>query len=169
MYVGSLYGAIHPMNILPSTGKTDDIGSETEDVVVVGHCCKSGDLMTPKPGASDDLLVMDGSGAYCAGMSTKNYNSFPETPELMVDLDGKPHMIRNRQPLEEILHYFHSSHSTRLHVSMQLYFIIVLNCRVSIVSKGSLGSSFPKQPLGDPAKVYSHRGSHKFQAPRHIQ
>ena len=51
--------------------------------------------------AIGDLLVMDGSGAYCVGMSTKNYNSFPETPELMVDLDGKPHMIRNRQPLEE--------------------------------------------------------------------
>lgn len=111
----SLYGAIHPMTILPGTGKTGDIGTETEDVVVVGHCCESGDLMTPKPGEPEDLaerclrkaeigdlLVMDGSGAYCAGMSTKNYNSFPEAPEVLVDFDGKPHMIRNRQPLEEI-------------------------------------------------------------------
>jgi diaminopimelate decarboxylase len=111
----SLYGAIHPLTILPSTGKTEDIGSETEDVIIVGHCCESGDLMTPKPGAPEDrerrtlrkaaigdFVVMDGSGAYCAGMSTKNYNSFPESPEVMVDLDGNPHMIRNRQPLEEI-------------------------------------------------------------------
>jgi len=111
----SLYGAIHPMTILPGTGKTEDIGSETEDVVVVGHCCESGDLMTPKPGEPEDLarrtlrkaeigdlLVMDGSGAYCAGMSTKNYNSFPEAPEVLVDLEGKPHLIRKRQPLEEI-------------------------------------------------------------------
>jgi len=111
----SLYGAIHPMTILPASGKSDDIGSETEDVIVVGHCCESGDLMTPKPGEPEDLaertlrkaeigdlLVMDGSGAYCAGMSTKNYNSFPEAPEVMVDFDGKPHIIRKRQPLEEI-------------------------------------------------------------------
>jgi len=111
----SLYGAIHPMTVLPGSGKTDDIGTETEDVVVVGHCCESGDLMTPKPGEPEDLaertlrtasigdiLVMDGSGAYCAGMSTKNYNSFPEAPEVLVDLEGKPHIIRNVQPVEEI-------------------------------------------------------------------
>ena len=111
----SLYGAIHPMTILPGSGKTEDIGSETEDVVVVGHCCESGDLMTPKDGEPEDLaerslrkaeigdiLVMDGSGAYCAGMSTKNYNSFPEAPEVLVDRDGKPHLIRKRQSLEQI-------------------------------------------------------------------
>lgn len=25
-----------------------------------------------------DFLVVEGSGAYCSSMSTKNYNSFPE-------------------------------------------------------------------------------------------
>jgi diaminopimelate decarboxylase len=111
----SLYGAIHPMTILPGSGKSADIGSETEEVVVVGHCCESGDLMTPKPGAPEelaernlrkaeigDILVMDGSGAYCAGMSTKNYNSFPEAPEVLVDREGKVHVVRKRQPQEEI-------------------------------------------------------------------
>lgn len=111
----SLYGAIHPMTIFPASGKTEDVGSETEDVVVVGHCCESGDLMTPKPGEPEDLderclrkaeigdiLVMDGSGAYCAGMSAKNYNSFPEAPEVLMDLEGTPHIIRKRQPLEQI-------------------------------------------------------------------
>jgi diaminopimelate decarboxylase len=111
----SLYGAIHPMTIFPGSGKTSDIGNDTEDVVVVGHCCESGDLMTPKPGEPEDLaerrlrkaelgdiLVMDGSGAYCAGMSAKHYNSFPEAPEVLVDLDGEPHLIRKRQPLEQI-------------------------------------------------------------------
>lgn len=111
----SLYGAIHPMTVLPGTGRTADVGSETEDVVVVGHCCESGDLMTPKPGEPEslaertlrkaeigDILVMDGSGAYCAGMSTKNYNSFPEAPEVLVDKQGKPHVIRKRQRLEQI-------------------------------------------------------------------
>jgi diaminopimelate decarboxylase len=111
----SLYGAIHPMTLFPGSGKSEDVGSEVEDVIVVGHCCESGDLMTPKPGEPEDLaerplrkaeigdiLVIDGSGAYCSGMSTKNYNSFPEAPEVLVDHEGKPHVIRKRQPLEQI-------------------------------------------------------------------
>lgn len=111
----SLYGAIHPITILPASGKTEDVGTSTESVVVVGHCCESGDLMTPKPGEPEaleeralrtasigDVAVMDGSGAYCAGMSTKNYNSFPEAPEVLVDLDGKAHLIRARQSLKQI-------------------------------------------------------------------
>eukprot|EP00339_Tiarina_fusa_P009860 CAMPEP_0117010334 /NCGR_PEP_ID=MMETSP0472-20121206/9135_1 /TAXON_ID=693140 ORGANISM="Tiarina fusus, Strain LIS" /NCGR_SAMPLE_ID=MMETSP0472 /ASSEMBLY_ACC=CAM_ASM_000603 /LENGTH=443 /DNA_ID=CAMNT_0004712841 /DNA_START=154 /DNA_END=1485 /DNA_ORIENTATION=+ len=111
----SLYGAIHPMTIFPGSGETGDIGDESEEAVVVGHCCESGDLMTPKPGEPEDLaerslrkaeigdiLIMDGSGAYCSGMSTKNYNSFPEAPEVLVDGDGKVHLIRKRQSLEQI-------------------------------------------------------------------
>lgn len=111
----SLYGAIHPMTVLPGSGKSIDIGEETEDVVVVGHCCESGDLMTPKPGAPEDLarrtlrkaeigdiLIIDGSGAYCSGMSTKNYNSFPESPEVLVDSNGVVHVIRQRQTIQQI-------------------------------------------------------------------
>ena len=111
----SLYGAVHPLTVLPGSGRTEDVGTESEDVVVVGHCCESGDLMTPLPGEPEslgertlrraeigDLCVMDGSGAYCAGMSTKNYNSFPEAPEVLVDEEGKPHVIRKRQDLAQI-------------------------------------------------------------------
>ena len=35
-------------------------------------------------------------------MSTKNYNSFPEAPEVMLDGNGAPHIIRKKQPVEEI-------------------------------------------------------------------
>lgn len=111
----SLYGAIHPITILPGSGETSDVGEETESVVVVGHCCESGDLMTPQEGEPEalgerelrkaeigDIIVMDGSGAYCAGMSTKNYNSFPEAPEVLVDEQGDVHLIRARQPVEQI-------------------------------------------------------------------
>jgi diaminopimelate decarboxylase len=111
----SLYGAVHPMTMFPGSGDSNDVGSEQESVVVVGHCCESGDLMTPEPGQPEaigerllrkaeigDILIMDGSGAYCSGMSTKNYNSFPESPEVLVDASGKAHVIRERQPLEEI-------------------------------------------------------------------
>ena len=112
----SLYGAIHPMTVFPASGRIDEVGSETEDVVVVGHCCESGDLMTTKHGAPEelaertlrkahigDILVMDGSGAYCSGMSAKNYNSFPEAPEVLVDAQGGVHLIRERQKLEQVI------------------------------------------------------------------
>jgi len=45
---------------------------------------------------------MDGSGAYCSGMSTKNYNRFPEAPEVLVDLAGNVHLIHGRQALGQI-------------------------------------------------------------------
>lgn len=111
----SLYGAIHPITILPGSGNTADVGDESESVVVVGHCCESGDLMTPKEGEPEalgerelrkadigDIIIMDGTGAYCAGMSTKNYNSFPEAPEVLVDDKGEVHLIRARQSVEAI-------------------------------------------------------------------
>jgi diaminopimelate decarboxylase len=111
----SLYGAVHPITVFPGSGKSSDVGDETESAVVVGHCCESGDLMTPAAGEPEslserlsrkaeigDILIMDGSGAYCSGMSTKNYNSFPEAPEVLVDLEGKPHLIRKKQELKQV-------------------------------------------------------------------
>ena len=50
-----------------------------------------------------DFIVMEGTGAYCSSMSTKNYNSFPETPELLIDNDKKIHLIRKKQTLDQIL------------------------------------------------------------------
>lgn len=109
----SLYGAVHPMTIFPGSGS--EVGDAQESVVIVGHCCESGDLLTPKPGQPEaleervlreaqigDILIIDGSGAYCAGMSSKNYNSFPEAPEVLLDRNGTPHLIRKRQTLEQI-------------------------------------------------------------------
>jgi diaminopimelate decarboxylase len=88
----------------------------TKDYLVVGHCCESGDLLTPEPGNPEGLLartltearigdplVIDGSGAYCAAMSSKNYNSFPEAPEVLLDRDGTFHLVRRRQTLEQVL------------------------------------------------------------------
>lgn len=111
----SLYGAIHPLTIFPASGDSNDVGDDSESVVVVGHCCESGDLMTPKEGEPEaigerelrkaeigDIIVMDGSGAYCSGMSTKNYNSFPEAPEVLVGDNGEVDLIRARQPVEQI-------------------------------------------------------------------
>lgn len=109
----SLYGAQHPLVIVPADKARQ---GKTASYVVVGHCCESGDLLTPAPGEADtiaerllneaeigDLCVVEGSGAYCAGMSTKNYNSFPEAAEVMHGADGALHLIRKRQSLDQVL------------------------------------------------------------------
>jgi len=105
----SLYGAQHPQVVVPRKPTT-----ETASYVVTGHCCESGDLMTPAPGepetikelvltkaTADDIYVIESAGAYCSSMSTKHYNSFPETPEVMI-VAGKVHLIRKPQAIEEI-------------------------------------------------------------------
>ncbi|MCE9500584.1 MAG: diaminopimelate decarboxylase, partial [Leptospira sp.] len=87
---------------------------ELKEYVVVGHCCESGDVFTQKMGgdpetrliekvAIGDFVAMEGCGAYCAGMSTKNYNSFPETAEILKNHDGSFRLIRKRQALEQMM------------------------------------------------------------------
>jgi diaminopimelate decarboxylase len=111
----SLYGAQHPI-VVVSTQKKPQVVSKTKEYLVVGHCCESGDLLTPAPGASEtlrprllsaaaigDLCVIEGAGAYCAGMSAKNYNSFPESPEVLLQNDGELRLIRRRQTLDQIV------------------------------------------------------------------
>ena len=107
----SLYAAQHPIVLLPrkDTGRT-------MSYVVVGHCCESGDLITPSAKdheelgprelplvESGDLCVIEGVGAYCSAMSAKNYNSFPEAAEVLVWENGELALIRRRQTLDQIL------------------------------------------------------------------
>lgn len=107
----SLYGAQHPVIFYPASPTARIV-----DTVVVGHCCESGDLITCAPGdaetlaprplpaaARGDLAVIGGAGAYCAAMSAKNYNSFPEAPEVLLARDGATHLIRRRQTLDQML------------------------------------------------------------------
>ncbi len=42
----------------------------------------------------NDLVVIDGAGAYCSSMSAKNYNSFPEAPEVLLKHNGTIALIR---------------------------------------------------------------------------
>ena len=46
--------------------------------------------------------MIDGAGAYCSGMPAKNYNSFPEVPEVMVRESGEIALIRKRQTLDQV-------------------------------------------------------------------
>eukprot|EP01006_Ploeotia_vitrea_P045053 TRINITY_DN66893_c6_g1_i2.p1 TRINITY_DN66893_c6_g1~~TRINITY_DN66893_c6_g1_i2.p1 ORF type:complete len:436 (+),score=43.94 TRINITY_DN66893_c6_g1_i2:29-1309(+) len=107
----TVYASQHPIEVLkgsPSTGKTP--------VVVVGHCCESGDLITPSPDDPSevatrnldranigDMLVIGYTGAYCSAMSAKNYNSFPEAPEVLLTESEGPKLIRSRQSMQQII------------------------------------------------------------------
>ena len=107
----SLYGAQHPIITIPK-----DPEVPPTDYIVCGHCCESGDILTPAPDQPEvlqprtlarasigDPCVIEGAGAYCAAMPAKNYNSFPEAAEILLRQDGNLQLIRKRQTLDQIL------------------------------------------------------------------
>ena len=112
----SLYGSQHTIRVVPASASSSGQGAaKEEEVVVVGHCCESGDLITASsknpsllaprrlPKASiGDLAVIEGTGAYCASMSTVNYNSFVQAPEVVLRENGEFELIRRRQTLEQM-------------------------------------------------------------------
>ncbi|MBY0399916.1 diaminopimelate decarboxylase [Myxococcota bacterium] len=117
----SLYGAQHPITVVPHFRENDRengraaLGDE-DDYLVVGHCCESGDILTPAPGDPEgllhrrlaraeigDSLVIEGAGAYASGMAASNYNAFPKAAEVLIDRDGTPRLIRKRQTLAQSL------------------------------------------------------------------
>lgn len=86
-----MYGAQHKMTVL--TNET-----ETEDYVVIGHNCETGDILTPAGGDPErleprtlprarigDYLVIHDAGAYCRSMAAKGYNSYPSAGEVFID------------------------------------------------------------------------------------
>ncbi len=87
----TMYGAQHRIEVMNQA-------TTTTDYVVVGHNCESGDIFTTKPGDSesiqprtlktaqigDEVRIYD-TGAYCASMRARGYNSFPLASETMVD------------------------------------------------------------------------------------
>ena len=106
----ALYAAQHPIEIY-----TEEPTKEQEAYVVVGHCCESGDLLTPSAedpeqlgprtltkAARGDMCVIGGAGAYVSSMCAKHYNAFPEAPEVLLDMEGEPHLIRRREEPEEV-------------------------------------------------------------------
>lgn len=122
----SLYGAQHPMHVVPRFHQEARPGArgaagggdagDAVDYLVVGHCCESGDILTPAPGDPEglaarrlaraeigDSLVIEGAGAYASGMAASNYNAFPKAAEVLIDRDGEARLIRRRQTLAQSL------------------------------------------------------------------
>jgi len=108
----SMYGIQQPLHTFyPSRDK--------EDVVVVGHCCESGDLLTCMLYQSDtvepislpiihinEYIIVQSCGAYNASMAMKHYNSYPEAEEILytkqwtfktIRKRQEPHMIRRNE------------------------------------------------------------------------
>jgi len=118
----SMYGAQHPIVVVPAeragnnSPPTSPGERATGEYLVAGHCCESGDVLTPEPGNPEglqtrsldkpeigDVLVVGGAGAYSAAMASKNYNSFPEAPEVLLTNEGSFTLIRKRQTLGQII------------------------------------------------------------------
>ncbi len=109
----AIYGSIHSMYIINNEENKD---TKTENVLVVGHCCESGDILTPKINDPEglqpvelnkskigDYLIIENVGGYCSSMSFGNYNSFPKAEELLLQKNGKIKVIRKRQTMEQII------------------------------------------------------------------
>jgi diaminopimelate decarboxylase len=105
-----LYGAQHPVIV----NNYDPV--KVKKYIVVGHCCESGDLLTPEeddPTSLEerqlqkanigDQLVIEGAGAYCSSMSAKNYNSFPSGAEVMIKTDGEIIEVSRPETLEDVI------------------------------------------------------------------
>ena len=104
-----LYGAYHPMSIVPADGATE---RPPQNVVVGGPLCESGDIFTQEEGGFvcqrslpvahvGEHLVLERAGAYGFVMAS-NYNSKPLAAEVLIQ-DGKPHLIRQRQSLDDLV------------------------------------------------------------------
>ena len=105
-----LYGAYHPMAIVPRPG--DGANRPLRDVIVGGPLCESGDIFTqseggyvaPRPlpdAAVGDFLLIQCAGAYGFVMGS-NYNSRPLAAEVLI-ADGQPRLIRHRQTFEDLI------------------------------------------------------------------
>lgn len=104
----AMYGVQEPLFIINDS-------QEYKEYAVVGHCCESSDLISSKLYNAEvieprklkkasiwDMLVIDGVGAYNSSMAIKNYNSFPESGELLLRENGEIMEIRARQEIEDI-------------------------------------------------------------------
>jgi len=89
--------------------------TEKQDYIMIWHCCESWDLLTCKLYEQEtlenrklnsaniwDLVVVDWVWAYNSSMSMKNYNSFPESGEVMIKNNWEVVEIRKREKVEEI-------------------------------------------------------------------
>ena len=107
----SLYGAQHPIELRQAKAPE----TTPESIIVVGHCCESGDIFTPAPGDPEalaprelpparigDFALIGGVGAYCSAMCASGYNSFPAPPEVLRRKSNEFVLLRRRQVPDQL-------------------------------------------------------------------
>lgn len=107
----AMYGSYHEISICPADGRTL---TTTQDVVVAGPLCESGDVFTQEEGGVvvtrklpeakvGDYLILHDTGAYGSAMSS-NYNTRRLAPEILVH-EGQDEVIRERQSYDHLLQF----------------------------------------------------------------
>lgn len=110
------YGMEHHLVTVPRLGH---ISKPTkQEVVVVGHCCETGDCLTmdltdtsklaPRTVSRaeiDDYMVAYGTGGYNDSCGAKDYNSFPTAAVVIKPCQGDFALVRERETLDDILRH----------------------------------------------------------------
>ncbi len=78
---------------------------DTDKVTIAGRYCESGDVLIKEISlpavATDDILAIAGSGAYCVPLQS-NYNASCR-PAIVFVRDGKARLVRRRETLQDII------------------------------------------------------------------
>jgi diaminopimelate decarboxylase len=105
----AMYGSYHPMSVAP---RDDREMVNTEEVVIAGPLCESGDVFTQEEGGVvvsrelptarvGDFLTIHCTGAYGRAMAS-NYNSHPLPAEVWLD-GNTSELITPRQTYDEVI------------------------------------------------------------------
>ncbi|HKL02610.1 MAG TPA: diaminopimelate decarboxylase [Cryomorphaceae bacterium] len=94
-----LYGAYHHIT------NGNNPSGKNRVYTVVGYICETDTFASDRlitEIKEGDILVFHNAGAYCFAMSN-NYNSRYKPAEVLIR-EGKPHLIRKRETMQELLH-----------------------------------------------------------------
>ncbi|MBQ9813988.1 MAG: diaminopimelate decarboxylase [Thermoguttaceae bacterium] len=107
-----LYGSYHPISIAYNPVNGGPTKQGTQEVIVGGPLCESGDVFTQEEGGVvvrrelpfanvGDYLILEVAGAYCSAMAS-NYNSKFLAPEVLIE-GGVPRLVRKKQSFEHLI------------------------------------------------------------------
>jgi len=98
----ALYGAKY---VAVAANKASE--KTTGKVTIAGKFCESGDILIQDidlpPLSADDIIAIPDCGAYCLSMAS-NYNASLK-PAIVIVKEGKAHLIRRRQTLDDLVRY----------------------------------------------------------------
>ena len=84
-------------------GRASGVAGGTGTGGVGSNCLRKRSASLRRRASSlDYALALALAGAYCAAMSTINYNSYPQAPEVMLEPDGTLRLLRRRQDLDQV-------------------------------------------------------------------